>query len=69
MNWHSLRHTWATWAVQGGVTLHDLMALGDWRSYEMVLKYAHHCPDHLGDAANRITRKLHSQKNSTGRRK
>lgn len=60
VNWHSLRHTWATWAAQSGkVTLHDLMGLGDWRSYEMVQKYSHHCPDRLLEAANHISRKLH----------
>lgn len=38
---HDLRHTWASWFVQRGGNLNDLMELGGWSSYEMVLKYAH----------------------------
>lgn len=45
LRWHDLRHTWASWAVQSGDTLHELMLLGGWRSFPMVLRYAHFAPD------------------------
>lgn len=53
-NWHTLRHTFASWAVMRGVTLQELMSLGDWSSYEMVLVYAHLAPDHLMTAASKL---------------
>jgi integrase len=53
-NWHTLRHTFASWAVMRGVTLQELMGLGDWRSYQMVLRYAHLAPDHLASAAAKL---------------
>lgn len=62
LRWHDLRHTFASWAVQNGVTLHELMQLGDWKSYSMVLRYAHLAPDHLARAANLIARSGHSRK-------
>jgi integrase len=52
--WHDLRHTWATWHVQNGTRLQELMELGSWSSYEMVLRYAHLASDHLRDAACRL---------------
>jgi integrase len=55
LRWHDLRHTWASWAVQGGVTLHELMLLGGWRSFSMVLRYAHFAPDHLRMPAAKVT--------------
>jgi len=39
-------------------TLQALMELGGWKSYEMVLRYAHLAPEHLADAAARIDRRL-----------
>lgn len=65
VNWHTLRHTFASWAVQSGVTLQELMALGDWKSYSMVLRYAHLAPDHLAEAAAKISTK---QAQSRGRK-
>ena len=55
LRWHDLRHTWASWHVQGGTTLHELMQLGGWASYAMVLKYGHLAPDHLAEAAQRLS--------------
>ena len=52
--WHDLRHTWASWHVQNGTPLQELMGLGRWASYEMVLRYAHLAADHLRGAASRI---------------
>lgn len=52
--WHDLRHTWASWHVQSGTSLQELMELGGWASYEMVLRYAHLASDHLKHAASRI---------------
>lgn len=52
--WHDLRHTWASWHVQQGTPLQELMELGGWASYEMVLRYAHLAADHLRGAACRI---------------
>jgi hypothetical protein len=36
----------------------ELMELGGWKSYEMVLRYAHLAPEHLSTAAARIEREL-----------
>jgi len=55
---HDLRHTWASWHVMNGTSLQELMELGGWKSYEMVLRYAHLAPEHLSDAAARIERGL-----------
>lgn len=52
--WHDLRHTFAAWAVMGGVTLQELMALGGWKSYSMVLRYAHLSAKHLASASGKI---------------
>jgi integrase len=52
--WHTLRHTWASWFVMNGGSLHELMALGGWKTYSMVLKYAHLAPGHLAEAAARV---------------
>jgi integrase len=52
--WHDLRHTWASWHVQNGTSLHELQELGGWNSHEMVLRYAHLSADHLQEAAKRI---------------
>jgi hypothetical protein len=39
-----------------GTGLQELMELGGWKSYEMVLRYAHLAPEHLSNAAARIER-------------
>ena len=54
---HDCRHTWASWHVMNGTNLQELMELGGWKSYEMVLRYAHLAPEHLAQAASRIERK------------
>jgi integrase len=62
LRWHDLRHTFASWAVQSGVTLPELMAIGNWKTYSCVLRYAHLAPDHLAQAAEKIARSGHSRK-------
>jgi ribonuclease D len=52
--------TFASWAVQGGVTLHELMQLGGWKSYAIVLRYGHLTPDHLSRAAELVAQKGHT---------
>ena len=53
---HDLRHTWASWHVMSGTSLQELMELGGWKSYEIVLRHAHLAPEHLSDGAARIER-------------
>jgi len=53
---HDLRHTWASWHVMSGTRLQELMELGGWKSFEMVLRYAHLAREHLSQAAGRIER-------------
>lgn len=62
---HDLRHTWASWHVMNGTSLQELMELGGWKSYEMVLRYAHLAPEHLAGAAARIEEPLALVENST----
>jgi integrase len=52
--WHDLRHTWASWHVQNGTSLRELMELGGWSTFEMVLRYAHLSGDHLKPIAGNI---------------
>ncbi|WP_210397307.1 tyrosine-type recombinase/integrase [Motiliproteus sediminis] len=52
--WHDLRHTWASWHVQNGTSLYELMELGGWSSFEMVLRYAHMAGEHLRKAAGHV---------------
>lgn len=66
--WHDLRHTGASWAVQNGVTLQELMQLGGWKSYAMVLRYAHLAPDHLATAVEKVGSNV-AQRRKQGERK
>lgn len=68
INWHSLRHTFASRAVQNGVSLHELMLLGGWRTYASVLRYAHLAPDHLAQAAEKVAGKSHRRKTASRKR-
>jgi integrase len=54
LRWHDLRHTGASWAVQSGVTLQELMILMDVKSYAIVLRYAHLAPSQAASAADRV---------------
>ena len=62
---HDLRHTWASWHVMSGSSLQELMELGGWKSYEMVLRYAHLAPEHLAGAAARIEQPWETVENDT----
>jgi len=42
--------------IMSGTSLQELMELGGWKSFEMVLRYAHLAPEHLSTAAQRIER-------------
>lgn len=52
--WHDLRHTWASWLVQNGISLYELKEMGGWQSLEMVQKYAHLDNDNLHTQAAKI---------------
>jgi integrase len=62
LRWHDLRHTGASWAVQNGVTLPELMVLGGWKSYAMVLKYAHLAPANATSAVEKVAQRAHTAK-------
>jgi len=58
LRWHDMRHTGASWAVQNGVTLQELMELGNWKSYKSVLVYAHLAPANSSKAAQIVGQTL-----------
>ena len=68
LRWHDLRHTFASWALQSGVTPYELMQLGSWKSLRMVERYAHLSPDHLAEAAQKIAGAPHTKGHSKGKR-
>jgi integrase len=50
---HVLRHTWATWAAQDGVSLFEIAGVLHDTIATVERAYAHHCPDHLRNAVDR----------------
>ncbi|MDE1989024.1 MAG: site-specific integrase [Betaproteobacteria bacterium] len=60
LRWHDLRHTFASWAVQNGVRLDELMQLGGWSDYRMALRYGHLAPSQVASAADRVAQMLHT---------
>lgn len=69
LRWHDLRHTGASWALQSGVTLPELMALGDWKDYRSVLRYAHLAPSHAAQAAEKVAHWAHTEQRRAKARK
>lgn len=47
VNWHTLRHSWASWMAMEGTPPLILKELGAWKSLAMVEKYSHLNPDSL----------------------
>jgi site-specific recombinase XerD len=54
VNFHTLRHTFASWAVQGGATLQEIKDLLGHHSMAMVLRYSHLSSEHLRSAVARL---------------
>jgi integrase len=40
-NFHSFRHTWATWMRKAGTDVKGLVATGNWRDERSAARYAH----------------------------
>ena len=51
---HDCRHTWATWHYSENKDLTGLMALGGWKSPEMVIRYAHVNVSHLAPSIAKL---------------
>ena len=54
VNFHPLRHTFASWAVMRGVTLKELQELLGHASLAMTMRYAHLAPERLRSAVTRL---------------
>ena len=55
---HSLRHTYASWLVQGGEAVYTVQKLIGHSTLAMTERYSHLAPDHLRQAADRRDGKL-----------
>ena len=55
LRFHDLRHTWASWHVQGGTPLPVLQELGGWASLAMVQRYAHLGQSHIAAWAANVS--------------
>jgi len=51
VTFHSMRHSWARWHVQGGTPLKMLQEMGGWATLDMPMRYAHLDPGHLAQYA------------------
>jgi integrase len=51
VTFHSMRHSWASWQVQGGTPLRALQEMGGWASLAMPVRYSHLEPGHLAQYA------------------
>ncbi len=61
---HTLRHTAASWMVQGGVPIANVQKFMRHRNVQTTLRYAHLKPEHLGDTVAALDAVLSSGPNS-----
>lgn len=54
VTFHTLRHTFASWAMMKGATLRELQELLGHSSLTMTMRYAHLSPEHLRSAVSRL---------------
>ena len=54
VNFHTLRHTFASWAAMRGVSLKELQELLGHASLTMTMRYAHLAPERLRTAVTRL---------------
>jgi site-specific recombinase XerD len=54
VNFHTLRHTFASWAIMRGVSLKELQELLGHSSLAMTMRYAHLAPERLRSAVTRL---------------
>ncbi len=54
LRFHSLRHTFASWLVQDGVSLYEVQKLLGHSSISMTQVYSHLQPEQLRDTVNKI---------------
>src|SRR5262249_45005175 len=54
VNFHTLRHTFASWAVMRGVSPKELQELLGHASLAMTMRYAHLAPERLRTAVSRL---------------
>jgi integrase len=56
LQFHDLRHTFATRLVQAGVDIYTVQKLGRWKTISMVMRYAHHYPESLRSGIETLDR-------------
>jgi len=54
IRFHSLRHTYASWLVEGGVDLYRVKELMGHSSIQTTMRYAHLAPDNLRNEVERV---------------
>jgi integrase len=54
LTFHTLRHTFASWAMMRGASLKELQELVGHSSLTMTMRYAHLSPDRLRSAVSRL---------------
>jgi integrase len=54
VTFHTLRHTFASWAMMRGVSLREFQELLGHSSLAMTMRYAHLAPEHLRTAVSRL---------------
>jgi len=52
IDFHTLRHTFASWHIQAGTPLEVLQQLGGWSDLKMVMRYSHMAESHIKQYAN-----------------
>lgn len=58
-DWHTLRHTGASWGAQNGVTLEERMKVGAWADMRMAMRYSHLEDSQAHAAAAVVGQRLH----------
>lgn len=52
---HTLRHTWGTWAAQGGASMWEIAGVMGCTVHTATTNYLHHSPAHLRNVADRVS--------------